>query len=177
MGRFLGASRWRNSGLTRRSTRTSRMRGFARAAGRRLAYFVRPRSNLCRRRSPQWKSLPLERTAIDSTYCCRSVPRTRVRTSRMNGRAQFRLSRYIRGFAIKPAATPCKRFALRCDSHLRYLHGSRPRVANFFAPTAPIFQLMPIFPFLAPGPNPAVNADAPPAALRARRGSPVTLIR
>jgi len=94
-----------------------------------------------------------------------------------NGRAQFPLSRYIRGFAIKPAATHCKRFALRCDLHLRYLRNSRPRVANCFAPTAPIFQLMPIFPFLAPGPNPAVNADAPPAALRARRGSPVTLIR
>jgi len=27
------------------------------------------------------------------------------------------------------------------------------------------------------GPNPAVNTDAPSAALRARRGSPVTLIR
>ena len=32
-------------GLTRRSTRTSRMRGFARAAGRRLACFVRPRKS------------------------------------------------------------------------------------------------------------------------------------
>ena len=95
----------------------------------------------------------------------------------MNGRVQFRLRLYIRSFGTKLAAMHFNPYASRCDSLCIYSRSLRLAVANSSALTVPTFPLTHIFHFQSPGPNPAVNTDAPSAALRAGRGSPVTLVR